>query len=164
MKREPFKARVPILEHFVYAFVVNRYGNGKPLIHLSKKHILGVIVELSAEKVGYQHALKRDRFDAKHFVEIRFNDRLKNHFLCREKLMLLSEYFEKQFRDIFLVEIEVMVSLGISDYEAVERFLEKYGIEEDDTVADTLRKRWRDRQKYMKKLIEKKLEDLYPQI
>lgn len=162
-QKETFLAKVPISDHHVYSFIVNRYGSGEPIIHLNKKNLLGTLIELSAEKIGYQHALPKGKFEHKYFIEFRFSDRLKNRFLSREKLLLISEFFDKNFKDIFLLETEIMVSLGISDYEAVERFMEKYGIVEDATIADTLRKRWRDKQKYLKRKYEIKLGDLYPE-
>jgi hypothetical protein len=160
--KEYFKARIPVQDAYVYQFIVNRYGNGTNVIRLSKKNLLGTLIELSAERICYQHTLPKRKFDQPFFIEVQFTDRLKNHYLSPQKLLLFSEYFEKHFKDIFLLETEVLVSVGVSDYEAVQRFLIKYDLQENATIADTLRKRWRDRQKYLKKIIEKNLVELYP--
>jgi hypothetical protein len=163
MKKESFKAKIPVADHHVYSFVCNRYGNGSNVIKLSQRSLLGTLVELAADRIGYQHSLPRRKFEHQFYIELQFTDRLKNHYLSPDKLLLFSEFFDQHFKDVFLIEIEGFVSLGISDYKAVEHFMTKYGIVEDATIADTLRKRWRDRQKYLKRIYEKKLGDFYPE-
>ena len=61
------------------------------------------------------------------------------------------------FQQAFLEAIEVSLMLGISDYEAVNAFMERYGITEDMVAADTLRKKWRDHQRYMGRKIDAQL-------
>ena len=62
---------------------------------------------------------------------------------------MLERFFAYIFAQAFLEACEVSLMLGISDYEAVNLFMERYGITEEMVSADTLRKKWRDHQRHM---------------
>ncbi len=147
------KTRVPVRETHVRQFVVARYGNNTPIIDLTKKSMLGALAELACEKVGYRHVLPKVEIDESISITLLYPDSLKNHFIHPGKLDLLSKMLNYLFTQAFLESIEVSLMLGISDYEAVNLFMERYGITEDMVSADTLRKKWRDHQRYMNKKV-----------
>lgn len=115
--------------------------------------MLGALAELACEKVGYRHVLPKVEIDESISITLLYPDSLKNHFIHPGKLDLLSKMLNYLFTQAFLESIEVSLMLGISDYEAVNLFMERYGITEDMVSADTLRKKWRDHQRYMNKKV-----------
>ncbi|MVM36512.1 hypothetical protein GO730_00630 [Spirosoma sp. HMF3257] len=143
------KTRIPIREPHVRQFVVARYGNNTNVIDLTKKSMLGALTELACEKVGFRHVLPKADVDEKIAITLLYPDSLKNHFIHPGKLDLVAKMLAYLFTQAFLEAIEVSVMLGISDYEAVNLFMDRYGITEDMVSADTLRKKWRDHQRHM---------------
>ncbi len=134
-------------------FVVARYGNNTPVIDLTKKSMLGALTELACEKVGFRHVLPKADIDESISITLLYPDSLKNHFIHPGKLELVAKMLNYVFTQAFLEAIETAVMLGISDYEAVNMFMERYGITEEMVSADTLRKKWRDHQRYMTKKV-----------
>ena len=143
------KTRIPIREPHVRQFVIARYGNNTPTINLTKKSMLGALSELACEKVGFRHVLPKAQIDESISITLLYPDSLKNHFIHPGKLDLVAKMLNYLFTQAFLEAIEVAVQLGISDYEAVNLFMDRYGITEEMVSADTLRKKWRDHQRYM---------------
>lgn len=143
------KTRIPIKETHVRQFVIARYGNNTPVIDLTKKSMLGALTELACEKVGFRHVLPKAEINENIAITLLYPDSLKNHFIHPGKLDLVSKMLNYLFAQAFLEAIETAVMLGISDYEAVNMFMDRYGITEEMVSADTLRKKWRDHQRYM---------------
>lgn len=143
------KIRVPVRERHVRQFIVARYGDNTTTVDLTKKSMLGVLAELSCEKVGYRHVLPVQKVEEATSITLLYPDSLKNHFIHPNKLLLLERFFAYIFAQAFLEACEVSLMLGISDYEAVNLFMERYGITEEMVSADTLRKKWRDHQRHM---------------
>ena len=143
------KTKIPVREPHVRQFITARYGNNTQVVDLTKKSMLGVLAELSCEKVGYRHVLPSTRVDEQTSITLLYPDSLKNHFIHPSKLLLLEKLFAYLFTQAFLEACEVSLMLGISDYEAVNLFMERYGITEEMVSADTLRKKWRDHQRHM---------------
>lgn len=144
------KTRVPVRESHVRQFVIARYGNNTNVIGLTKKSMLGSLAELACEKVGFRHVLPKADLDDSICITLLYPDSMKNHFIHPGKLDLVAKMLAYIFQQAFLEAIEVALSLGISDYDAVNLFMDRYGITEDMISADTLRKKWRDHQRYMK--------------
>lgn len=151
------KTRVPVRDNHVRQFICARYGNNSTTVDLTRKSMLGVLAELSCEKVGYRHVLPTQKVDESASVTLLYPDSLKNHFIHPNKLQLLEKLFIYIFTQAFLESCEVSLMLGISDYEAVNLFMERYGISEEMVAADTLRKKWRDHQRYMRRKTESML-------
>ncbi|RYF46895.1 MAG: hypothetical protein EOO39_49105 [Cytophagaceae bacterium] len=145
------KTRVPVRDPHVRQFICARFGNNSTTVDLTRKSMLGVLAELSCEKVGYRHVLPTQMVDETSAVTLLYPDSLKNHFVHPNKLQLLEKMFTYIFSQAFLESCEMALMLNISDYEAVDLFMERYGITEDMVSADTLRKKWRDHQRYMKR-------------
>lgn len=152
------KTRVPIKEKHVRQFVIARYGSNTATIDLTKKSMLGVLTELACEKIGYRHVLPKVDLDESICITLLYPDSMKNHFIHPGKLDLVAKSLNYLFTQAFLEALEVSVMLGISDYEAVNLFMERYGITEDMVAADTLRKKWRDHQRYMNKKVASMLQ------
>ena len=148
------KTRVPIREPHVRQFVMARYGHNTATINLSKKTMLGSLAELACEKVGFRHVLPSVKVDEAISITLLYPDSMKNHFIHPAKLEVLAKMLNYLFQQAFLEAMEVSLILGISDYEAVNLFMERYGITEDMVAADTLRKKWRDHQRYMARKME----------
>ena len=130
-----------------------RFGGNTTTIALTRKSMLGVLAELSCEKVGYRHVLPTQQVDSAIAVTLQYPGTLKNHFVHPSKLQLIEKMFAYLFNQHFLEACEMAVMLNISDYAAVDLFMERYGITEEMVQADTLRKRWRDHQRYMKRKV-----------
>ncbi|GAB3767693.1 hypothetical protein GCM10028818_00950 [Spirosoma horti] len=145
------KTRIPVREPHVRQFVIARYGNNTTVIDLTKKSMLGVLAELACEKVGFRHVLPKAEIEEAISITLHYPDSLKNHFIHPGKLDLVAKLLNYLFSQAFLECMETSLMLGISDYEAVSTFMERYGITEDMVSADTLRKKWRDHQRYMNK-------------
>lgn len=144
------KTLVPIKEPHVRQFVTARYGNNTTTINLTKKSMLGAMVELACEKVGYRHVLPRaTEVDRAICLTLLCPDSMKNNFVHPAKLEMVAKLLAYLFQQAFLEAIETSLMLGISDYAAVNMFMERYGLTEDMVSADTLRKKWRDHQRYM---------------
>lgn len=143
------KTRVPIREPHVRQFVMARYGQNTATISLSKKTMLGSMVELACEKIGYRHVLPSVKIDEAVSITLLYPDSMKNHFIHPAKLEMVAKLLAYVFQQAFLEAMETSLLLGISDYEGVNLFMERYGITEDMISADTLRKKWRDHQRYM---------------
>ena len=141
------KTRIPIKEHHVRQFVIARFGNNSPTIDMTKKSMIGTLAEIACEKVGFRHVLPKAELDEKVCITLLYPDSLKNHFIHPAKLLLVAKLFNYLFSQVFLECMETSVSLGISDYEAVAVFMERYGITDDMIAADSLRKKWRDHQR-----------------
>jgi hypothetical protein len=152
------KTLVPIKEPHVRQFVTARYGNNTTTIDLRKKTMLGAMTELACEKVGYRHVLPRQDVDKSICITLHYPDSMKNHFIHPAKLDMVAKMLGYLFQQAFLEAMEFSLMLGISDYVAVNLFMERYGITEDMVSADTLRKKWRDHQRYMARKIESLLE------
>lgn len=152
------KTRVPVKDAHVRQFIMARYGNNTAVIGLTKKSILGSLAELACEKIGYRHVLPKTELDDSRCITLLYPDSMRNHFIHPGKLELLAKMMAYLFQQAFLEAIEVSQYLGISDYEAVNAFMERYGITEDMVAADTLRKRWRDHQRYMARKIDSSLQ------
>ncbi|MCK8492921.1 hypothetical protein M0L20_13720 [Spirosoma sp. RP8] len=148
------KTRIPIKENHVRQFVIARYGNNTTTIDMTKKSMLGVMAEIACEKVGYRHVLPKSEIDENTSIILLYPDSLKNHFIHPAKLLLMSKLLNHIFAQTFLECMETSLYLGISDYEAVNSFMERYGITEDMVPADSLRKKWRDHQRYMAKKLQ----------
>jgi monomeric isocitrate dehydrogenase len=56
------------------------------------------------------------------------------------KVLLFVQALEFHFREIFLAHCEVFVELGVSDYNAVENFMDKYAIEDDGKLPNVYAK------------------------
>lgn len=147
------KTRIPIKETHVRQFVIARYGNNTPVIDLTKKSMLGALTELACEKVGFRHVLPKAEVNETISITLLYPDSLKNHFIHPGKLDLVAKMLNYLFTQAFLEAIETAVMLGISDYEAVNMFMDRYGITEEMVSSDTLRKKWRDHQRYMTKKV-----------
>lgn len=143
------KTRIPIKETHVRQFVIARYGNNTSIIDLTKKSMLGALTELACEKVGFRHVLPKAEVNETISITLLYPDSLKNHFIHPGKLELVAKMLNYLFAQAFLEAIETAVMLGISDYEAVNMFMDRYGITEEMVSADTLRKKWRDHQRHM---------------
>lgn len=152
------KTRVPVKDAHVRQFVMARYGNNTNVIGLNRKTMLGSLVELACERVGYRHVLPKVDTDDSICITLLYPDSMKNHFVHPNKLATLAKMMAYLFQQTFLEAIEVSQYLGISDYEAVNAFMERYGITEDMVAADTLRKKWRDHQRYMARKIDARLQ------
>jgi hypothetical protein len=148
------KTRIPIKEHHVRQYVIARFGNNTTIIDLTKKSMIGTIVEIACEKVGYRHVLPKADHDETVCITLQYPDSLKNHFIHPAKLLLVAKLFTYQFSQAFMESMETSLALGISDYEAVNIFMDRYGITEDMVAADSLRKKWRDHQRYMQKKMD----------
>jgi hypothetical protein len=156
------KTRIPLKESHVRQFVIARYGGTDPankqVIELSKKTMLGTMTELACEKVGFRHVLpKADPVDESVCIILIYPNSLKNHFVHPGKLEAFAKMLHYLFNQAFLEALETAVMLGISDYEAVNMFMDRYGITEDMVAADTLRKKWRDHQRAMVKKVDSML-------
>jgi len=151
------KTRVPIREPHVRQFVMARYGNNTNSINLSRKTMLGSLAELACEKVGFRHVLPTVKVDEAISITLLYPDSMKNHFIHPAKLEVLAKMLSYLFQQAFLEAMEVALSVGISDYEAVNMFMARYGLTEDMVAADTLRKKWRDHQRYMARKMEQML-------
>ncbi|MEZ0607871.1 hypothetical protein ACAW74_05105 [Fibrella sp. WM1] len=147
------KTCVPVRDRHVRQFICARFGNNTTTVELSRKSMLGVLAELSCEKVGYRHVIPSCAVDQATSVILMYPDSLKNHFIHPNKLQLLEKMFNYMFSQMFLEACEVSLMLGMSDYDAVNLFMERYGITEDMVASDTLRKKWRDHQRYMKRKV-----------
>ncbi len=154
------KTRIPIKETHVRQFVIARYGNNTSIIDMTKKSMLGVLAELACEKVGFRHVLPKAEIDEAISITLLYPDSLKNHFIHPGKLDLVAKLLNYLFTQAFLECMEVSLMLGISDYEGVTIFMDRYGITEDMVSADTLRKKWRDHQRYMNKKMGNMLQAL----
>lgn len=152
------KTRIPIRENHVRQFVIARYGNNTSVIDMTKKSMLGVLVEIACEKVGFRHVLPKMEIDEAISITLHYPDSLKNHFVHPAKLQLVAKLLHYLFTQAFLECMEVSLMLGISDYEAVNIFMDRYGITEDMVSADSLRKKWRDHQRYMAKKMDAMLQ------
>ena len=152
------KTRVPIKEPHVRQFVIARYGRNTNVIDLTKKSMLGTLAELACEKVGFRHVLPKSMADEAISIELLYPDSMKNHFIHPGKLDLMAKLLNYLFTQAFLEACEVSVMLGISDYDAVNLFMDRYGITEEMVSADTLRKKWRDHQRQMARKMEHLLE------
>jgi hypothetical protein len=148
------KTRIPIKEHHVRQYVIARYGNNTPVIDLTKKSMIGTLVEIACEKVGYRHVLPKADLDEAVCITLQYPDSLKNHFIHPAKLLLVAKLLSHLFGQAFLECMETSLALGISDYEAVNTFMDRFGITEDMVAADSLRKKWRDHQRYMQKKMD----------
>lgn len=151
------KTRIPIRETHVRQFVKARYGNNTSVIDMTKKSMLGVLAEIACEKVGFRHVLPKMDIDESISITLLYPDSLKNHFIHPAKLNLVAKLLNYLFTQAFLECMEVSLMLGISDYEGVNIFMDRYGITEDMVSADSLRKKWRDHQRYMNKKMESML-------
>jgi hypothetical protein len=148
------KTRIPIKEPHVRQFVIARYGNNTSVIDMTKKSMLGVLAEIACEKVGFRHVLPKMDVDERISITLLYPDSLKNHFIHPAKLSLVAKLLNYLFTQAFLECLEVSLMLGISDYEGVNIFMDRYGITEDMVSADSLRKKWRDHQRYMNKKMD----------
>ncbi|MCX6216378.1 hypothetical protein [Spirosoma sp.] len=152
------KTRVPVREPHVRQFVVARFGNNTTTINLSKKSMLGSLTELACEKVGFRHALPKTTIDDSIAITLIYPNSLKNHFIHPRKVDVFSKLLAYLFNQAFLEGIETAISVGISDYQAVDMFMDRYGITEEMISSDTLRKKWRDHQRGMTKKTERMLQ------
>ncbi|MDI9863050.1 hypothetical protein QM480_01835 [Flectobacillus sp. DC10W] len=151
------KTKISIKEPHVRKFVISRYGDDTSVIDLTRRSFLGKLTELGCQKIGYVHSLPRTEHEEGTLVTLLLPDSLKNHFLHPAKVLLFVQALEFHFREIFLAHCEVFVELGVSDYNAVENFMDKYAIEDDGKIAERLRQMWRNHQSYQRRKLEKKL-------
>jgi len=87
------------------------------------------------------HTLPRTEIKENECVTLYLPDSLKNHFIHPNKIHVMSAMIEMLFDEAFKDCVECCTMLGISDYDAVDYFMEKYGITEEMVSADTLRKK-----------------------
>jgi len=158
------KTKIQVKDRYVRRFIMNRYGNGEPVIKIDRRSLLGKVVELGCSKIGYQHSLPRQpQINESLSITIEMPDSLKNDFIQPQKVFILSDVLTRHFYEMFMCEIEVLIEGGLSDYDAVTHYMKKYGFEDDGKIDDKLRKKWRDHQylhrKKTEKLIEKKVEE-----
>ena len=152
------KTKISIKEPHVRKFIISRYGDDTSIIDLTRRSFLGKLTELACQKVGYVHSLPRvGEVEEKCCVTLMLPDSLKNHFLHPIKVQLFVQALEFHFREVFLAHCEAFVELGVSDYNAVENFIEKYEIEDDGKIAERLRQMWRNHQGYQRRKLEKKM-------
>jgi hypothetical protein len=149
------KTKIQFKDRYVRSFIINRYGNGSSVVKIDRRSFLGKVVELAASKIGYAHCLPRQPIVDNLAITIEMPDSLKNDFIQHNKAFLLSEVLSRHFYDMFLVEIEVLVEGGLSDYDAVSHYMKKYNLYDDGKIDDKLRKKWRDHQYYLRKKIER---------
>ena len=145
------KTKIPVRHQYVRQFIMARYGCNTPVISLSKKSLLGILAEMASEKIGFRHVLPKSEVEENRCIVLEYPESLKSHFIHPTKALVLAKTFEYLFNQSFLESVESCVRLGLSDYYAVDFFMEKYGLTEDMIAADTLRKKWRNHQYYMSK-------------
>lgn len=150
-----FKTRVPVKQQYIRQFIIVRYGMGQAEIDITKRTTLGILVTLACQKIGYLHTLPRTEIRENECVTLLLPDSLKNHFIHPNKVQAISRMLETLFEEAFRDCIESCVMLGVSDYHAVDYFMEKYGITENMIGSDTLRKKWRDHCRYLKRKLQK---------
>lgn len=145
------KTKIFVRHRHVRQFITTRFGQNSPTVHLSKKSLMGILAEMASEKIGFRHTLPKEVVDDTKCIILLYPESLKSHFIHPQKASLMAKAFEALFSQSFLESVESCVRLGYSDYYAVEFFMEKYGITEDMVPADTLRKKWRNHQYYMRR-------------
>ncbi|WP_019986316.1 hypothetical protein [Rudanella lutea] len=145
------KSRIPVPEAHVRQFIMARYGNNTNTVDINRKTMLGILCVLASEKVGFRHVLPRSAQDLhpEQYITLLLPDSLRNNFIHPSKVQAVAQFFGYLFTQAFLECCETSLALGITDYEAVQLFMERYGITEDMIASDTLRKKWRDHQRYM---------------
>lgn len=150
------KTKIQVKDRYVRRFIINRYGNGSPVIKIDRRSYLGRLVELGCSKIGYQHSLPRQpQVEENLAITIEMPDSLKNDYIQPMKVFLLADALARHFYEMFLCEIESLVEGGLSDYDAVTHYMKKYGFEDDGKIDDKLRKKWRDHQYLQRKKLEK---------
>jgi hypothetical protein len=158
--------KIQLKDRYVRDFVVTRYGNGNTNIKIDRRSLLGKVVELGCSKIGYLHCLpKQPTFREDHCVTLELPDAMKNDFIHPAKTFIVADVLTRHFYEMFMVEMEVLIEGGLSDYDAVAHYMKKYGIEdnvkmkENGKIDEKLRKKWRDRQHNLRKMFEKEHEN-----
>ena len=149
-----FKTKVPLKDSIVRSFIISRFGNGNDVIKIDRRSFLGKAVELGCSKIGYLHSLPRQNdtiLKESEFVTLVMPDALKSDFLQPAKIKLLSALLSRYYSENFLSEIGILVEGGLSDYDAVKQYMEKYQIDYEGKVDEKLRKKWRDHQGALRK-------------
>ena len=147
------KTKIPVRHPHVRQFIIARFGDNTTVISLSKKSLLGILAEMASEKIGFRHVLPKSEVEESKCITLEYPESLKSNFIHPAKALVMAKAFEHLFTQSFLESVESCVRLGFSDYNAVDFFMEKYGITEDMIAADTLRKKWRNHQSYMSRKI-----------
>jgi hypothetical protein len=150
--------KVNIKDPNIRKFIIARYGEGDKRIAITMKSLLGQIIELSCQKIGFLHVLPKSEpvADDECLIFI-LPTSLKNVFVHPNKHFVLTKVLESHFNEIFLTHVETFVEIGISDYQAVSSFIEKYGFDYNAKLEERLRKKWRNRQDYLRRKMKNKV-------
>jgi hypothetical protein len=148
------KINVPLKDGYIRQFICARYGAENNVIELNRRTFLGKLTELACQKISFAHTLPKANFDQAICITLVFPSSLKSEFIHPIKVAVMAEAMAAHFSEVFLAQMEVYIEAGLSDYTAVTHFIEKYKIDETSNIHDKLRKKWRDKQYYMKKKLE----------
>jgi len=146
--------KIPLQKKYVKKWAIARYGDGlnAELLTVSRRNVIGKLLELSADKIGFMHVLPKPQECACVLVvEI---PAIKNSFVHPKNLPLIGKTIEAFFDEDLFNTIAFHVSMGNSDYVAVQHFCDRYGLSIEDVNEENLRKKWRDHLFYMRKKMQ----------
>ena len=145
--------KIPISKTYVKKWAIARYGDGKNTTALvvSRRTLIGRMLELSAEKIGFRHVLPKGP-DYPVVLEVDLPG-IKNALVHPVKLPLIGKGIEALCDEDLFHTIEFHLSIGNSDYVAVQHFCDRYGLTVEDVNEENLRKKWRDHMSYLRKKV-----------
>ena len=131
--------KIPFLPH-IKKFILVHYKVEEPLpVPAKLNNLLGKII--NAVLIGEKEVQKANDRCTTHLT-MEFGKRLAERELRISKLMLLNRYFDKMFKDHMVQWILAQTDLGITEMEAIRRFLNFYKITEDEYSLLIAHRQW----------------------
>jgi hypothetical protein len=137
-------------------YLTLRYGDADGEINLNLMNLLGTVFLSHLTKIGFLHTF--DAVKEPGGLRFNFSSSMRNMYLLKREVTRLKKNLSNLFREELRSTCECFEAVGNSDYNAVNYFMEKYGITEDDVSSENLRKKYRDWKESQRKKIERKLE------
>ncbi|MGV3560762.1 hypothetical protein [Larkinella arboricola] len=133
---------VPVKSH-IQKFIINRYGDGQShSIPVRKMTFLGDLVALALVKNTFMQT--RMETPAGPFLVFNYPSETKFLEVTREKNRMLQSALDRHFRDCLISFVMGYHHATGDQMQAVKKFLDVHGIDEEMLSSDTAWKIWRD--------------------
>jgi hypothetical protein len=132
---------IPVSRH-IKSFLTAEFGPEPIAIH--QNTFLGSVILLVAEKSPYRQCAPKLNTEKLVTIKVKLPVTLKHRTISPESLKSLGVFFDKLFRQQFIMYMKGQVKITNNEYHAICSFYKDYQINPDDLDLETLRKVWRD--------------------